>query len=229
MMTRKNGFAPILILGIIAVALLLSSGGYIAYKKTGGRPFSVTEPVTRQQESGPISDKNVATSTQNSTTDWQTYRNEKYGFVLQYPPYYSLSIKEYPEESVANLEIKNKRSESLPGNSFYVYIWKDIYDKDYWDKRFSNKEISYRDGTEGSFEPLGTTTFAGTVGGITVACVMGGCSRTVTIPKNGFIFTVDLSSSDEDPTYIFGENNIARNEEAVKIRKQILSSFKFTR
>lgn len=67
MHTRK-GLAPIVWLIIVALVL---GGGYFAYRKY--QPLTTNNQQQEKKE-------------ETSTKDWNTYRNEEYGFVASYPP-----------------------------------------------------------------------------------------------------------------------------------------------
>ncbi len=98
---NKKGFAPIILLIGAIIILAVAGGAYYFVKNSkfgpGGLPKDSykTEQANNQQL--------TATSTnleQGETADWKTYRNEKYGFKVKYPP---------------NCEIKNIDELFYPG------------------------------------------------------------------------------------------------------------------
>ena len=64
---------------VIILAVLLGGGywGYKAYDKKFNVEYDNNPPAVELEE---------AVSESSGTTDWKTYRNEKYGFLFRYPP-----------------------------------------------------------------------------------------------------------------------------------------------
>ncbi len=89
---------------IIAIILILGSGGYFAYIKY----FSVSQP-----EAGPPQAENNATSTPEKTTPkeavifpgYKLYKNTEFGFEIQYPETWTVS-----EENIENVRGENTKA-----------------------------------------------------------------------------------------------------------------------
>src|SRR5258708_3525193 len=75
---NNKGFAPILIIIIIVALADAGIAGYFAFKK----PTPVVAPISL-----PVPTPANPTSSVD-TSNWKTYRNEKYGFELKYPTLY---------------------------------------------------------------------------------------------------------------------------------------------
>lgn len=71
-MNTRQGLAPIVLVIIAAIVL---GGGYLLAQKAGYFPDNTPSDIIQPQA-----------QTNVSTSDWKTYRNEKYGFELKYPP-----------------------------------------------------------------------------------------------------------------------------------------------
>lgn len=83
---KQKGFAPILIILILAAVLL---SGYFIYQKQT-KPISSPEP-------SPLSTEAPA-KVEDPTANWETYTNTKYGYSFKYPT--NLSIKENIDQDV---------------------------------------------------------------------------------------------------------------------------------
>jgi len=147
----------------------------------------------------------------NKTVDWEVYRNDKYGFEIQYPPQYS--AKELEEKSVISFWPTKK--------SPYLVIWVLNNPKNYTLEEFynfyslpENKELAEEVGktvynyyeSPDSIEPM-------EINGISaVKFIVGGHWRmTISIPCQGKIFEIHAQPS-------------VANE---KTFNQMLSTFKF--
>lgn len=69
---KQKGFANTILMAIIVV--LLGALVYVAFVKK-------SEPTVKQQSPG----QTTTPTLKDETADWQTYRNEKYGFTVKYP------------------------------------------------------------------------------------------------------------------------------------------------
>src|SRR3989344_8749741 len=67
---NKKGFASIILIALVVV--LVGAGGYFILRKDETPQVPFSEPTTP----APV----------NQIADWETYRNEKYGFEVKYPP-----------------------------------------------------------------------------------------------------------------------------------------------
>ena len=74
----RRGFAPIIILLLVAVIVALGVGGYVALKKNQESRSKNNAAVTQ------------APTTVVDTSTWKTYTNSQYGFEFRYPPIWGI-------------------------------------------------------------------------------------------------------------------------------------------
>lgn len=77
----QKGFAPILI--VLILALVASVGGFLVYSNYSNKRTKVDQ--IQQTQSTPAPKKTEEASNSADTTNWKTYRNEKYKFEFKYP------------------------------------------------------------------------------------------------------------------------------------------------
>lgn len=77
---RQAGFAPILIVILVAAALL---GGYFIYQKSTNKPTSSPEP-------SPLSTK-APSEVEDPITKWKTYQDIRERYTFRYPPEWQLT------------------------------------------------------------------------------------------------------------------------------------------
>lgn len=86
---NTQGFSPLVVLVILALLVLAGSIGYVYYgqKQEGEipQPLESGRQTTVPQPPSPQSDE---------TTDWKTYRSEKYSFSFKYPIEWNIIVKE---------------------------------------------------------------------------------------------------------------------------------------
>ena len=78
--SSRAGFEPVFVIVIIAAMIIFGSAGYLYLKKIENKqanPLAVA-PTSSVQLTAPSSTIDIS--------DWKTYRNEKYGFEVKYPP-----------------------------------------------------------------------------------------------------------------------------------------------
>src|SRR5258708_4250509 len=102
-MTRK-GFAPIVIVLIIAAAIFLGAAGYALVKHPNSAPAALP-PVVHStsavqvpfvsHEAYSSHSLNATVSGTGDTSRWKTYQNFKYGFELKFPP--EASVESAPD------------------------------------------------------------------------------------------------------------------------------------
>ncbi len=111
-MNKKQGFSSIL--GIIIILIIVAGGIYWFSQNKSVAPISPTDLISVD------------------TSDWQTYRNEKYGFELKYPKDWEISVYDPTSRDVDgptfSIFVKNNLvpekptlAFSLGGPSYYNY------------------------------------------------------------------------------------------------------------
>lgn len=130
---RKNGFAPVIILVIIAIAAVVAGAYFIGKNE-----------ITKKTTSGPIS-TSISSSTPSPTgtpspkESLETYKNTAYGFELKYPKTFKIVEDKYGWPKAVLLLYKGGQSYDLA-----VEVWsseeeyKQKYSSDLYD--FTVKE-----------------------------------------------------------------------------------------
>jgi len=124
-----------LIISVIIIALA-ASAVVLAYVNRNAKELVVAEPVAvdnNKQEINNNKKKITATTTNGAaastekvdTSDWQTYRNEEYGFEIKYQPYWEKAAYGIYNKNIISLKLFNdkyttKQKDVLPVLSFMV-------------------------------------------------------------------------------------------------------------
>ena len=82
---NQKGFAPILIIVIVAVAAGLGGWYLVKRQVTSDKGQGVLQNNTPQATTPPSVAQQPSQPSAPDVSNWQTYRNEKYGFEVKYP------------------------------------------------------------------------------------------------------------------------------------------------
>ncbi|PJA86651.1 MAG: hypothetical protein CO141_03655 [Candidatus Moranbacteria bacterium CG_4_9_14_3_um_filter_42_9] len=156
------------------------------------------------------------------TSDWQTYRNEKYGFEFKYPSNFV-----YDENMIMDTDVLYSASFGLP--------YKEVFGKDhpnsktapqsinfFIDKKNDDLAIFIQDeknaaaGVERFAENFGASKISNLFAQIVKYCNMRGyCDKTIYFTDNIYIYTIEYPISED----VVGS----------KVFEKIISTFKFTK
>ncbi len=84
---KQNGFSMFGIISIVAILIILVAGGYWGYR------YQFSE-LSTPKTPPPKTDQKMPSSTDIDTSNWKTYRNEKYGFEVRYPGEWSVKTSQ---------------------------------------------------------------------------------------------------------------------------------------
>lgn len=160
--------------------------------------------------------------TQNATDDWQTFKNDKYGFKIQYPSSFL-----FDEAVVDGLEYHvdfgTSYKEAFGENGvarkstgiFEISIYKNVSGID----SLMKKHSASWSGIEHSFVPDGTEKIAGTTAKIVKVCDMGkNCTKVLYIVHSQYIYSISMHN------YFTPENETDK-----QIFDKMIASFDFLR
>ena len=82
MKKKQKGFASIIFIGIF---LILIAVGYFAWSKNSDKVAQTKDSITMFPEKNNTELKTSIPTQKNQTSDWKTYKNDKYGFEFKYP------------------------------------------------------------------------------------------------------------------------------------------------
>ena len=224
---NRKGFAPIVLILIFAAAVAAGAGAFY-YR---GKIFSPVKPAACTQEAKQCPDGSyvsrttpncefaacpVETSTQEATTGWQIYRNNKYNYEIKYPKTlelwgsesndglkYNARFPAEPQDSVVYTEEGPFRIEAFFGTK-WLEDW---------------KASGYPSGHgELSMSFIATTTFNNYQAIRIEYCDLGGCIEQIVLVKDNV--TYELNS------IVLLDNYNENNKDPILLN-QILSTFKF--
>lgn len=84
---------------LIVLLILLAGGGWWAFQ---GRETALAPMPTTPTPSQPVGEPVTDPISPIDTSDWQTYRNEEYGFELKYPKYWYIDVSHENDDFNAN-------------------------------------------------------------------------------------------------------------------------------
>jgi hypothetical protein len=110
----KNKLIPYIIIGILVIAGVVGASLYFVKKQSPPSPVEQQAPIATPPEAQEKVPSEKAPA--DGTANWKTYRNEKYGFEIKYPPGFF-----YSEENEGVRFIENEW-ENITGNFPYIGI-----------------------------------------------------------------------------------------------------------
>ena len=195
---NKQGFAPIIIVIAIAIFVALAGGGYVVYQAYfaptidgGGKIIFCTGEQCN----------NVKATSTVDTSNWKTYTNTKYGFEVQYPQEWDISIPNNTADVIVLFHQKNSQE-----NTENPVLWISVLEK------YKDKELQevfngvYEPKYNFSTECQKITTTAGASG---YSCSTVNGDDHLLFVSNGLIFEIFNSMLN-------------------KTADKVISSFKFT-
>jgi len=144
MKNNKNGFAVLPIVSIVIVMALVGIGAYVYFNQIAGhKPVPVIgqnpsqqgamdKPNPKTEQETPVNPEISKAQPANliDTNNWQTYRNDKYGFQFRYPGFYST------ETNIADIQDWARRPilavagfSNKTTNKLYVGVFQESVDK----------------------------------------------------------------------------------------------------
>lgn len=206
---RQKGFAPILIIFLVLIAI---GGAYYFGTKRGNVFPTPTQTPTSITTSTPTQITPTVKPTADPTANWKTYANSSYSYQIKYPSDWSV-IREDKDKPAFKTIVQltpNNSTNNLP--SVVVVIEQNTFDTVY----NGLKEISER--------------YKGTFKQFTVNNLITNANKAE--------FITGAGDSDYNIQVIFEKNKLAYNIEflsnnppdpnEIKLFDQILSTFKFT-
>ncbi|MEK9184007.1 MAG: PsbP-related protein [Patescibacteria group bacterium] len=217
---NKNGFVNIIIIGIIAI--IIATAGYFALTR------KIAEAPATNQET------EIATETDN----WETYRNEEYGFKVKVPP--QAEVGRIVESDLISV-IDNPIFGMKISNLIFVIL------KDTIIKNEAMEDFKYFENL--SENPVETRFVGGEGGAPVIAVTPGSCNKKL-IPNNETIITLiycsgeggfvtrgliqdkNMVKNDIFVEHYFSAEEITsweqpENSPTVNIEEKILSTFRF--
>lgn len=137
-----KGFFQIWLI-IVALVIILSSGAYYLGRSSVSKSLSLSASV--------ITSRSTSSPTPDETTNWKTYVNREYGYVLKYPNNFKITdeIKNMPP--VINNLYLDDNPNAVPGE----YKIRALVGKDIQSEIKSLNYLDNRGNFRGSFEELG--------------------------------------------------------------------------
>ena len=214
LVTAQKGFAPILIVLILAVAI--SVGGYLVYQQSRLKP---TPTPTPQQTAQPTStpDTNPVLNGTGETANWKTYTNTKYKYAVEYPSDWevtSVTADAFPE-NVRFTKIIKQGNKYVADATVNIIVEanpsKKPATKKWYLEWIQNIPAELVDTTSFTFEEKLFYGYQGLVVN----------NRELFFAKDSYMFRIGWSIAGD---YIF-DDNFAKSTET--IYNQILSTFRF--